>query len=54
MWAELISIAAYIKNRSPVSGLEKTSFKLWHNWKADLSNLWIIGCTAYAHTPNKG
>ena len=54
MWAELIITAAYIKNRSPASGLPKTPYELWHNKKPDLSNLHIIGCTAYAHTLKQG
>ena len=54
IWAELINTATYLKNWSPAIFQNKTPFELWNEQWPDLSNLWIIGTIAYAHTPNQG
>lgn len=56
-WAEAISTAAYIRNRSPTRALEnQTPFEVWFNKKPNVSNLQIFGCKAYAldKTKSKG
>ncbi|KAH9764272.1 hypothetical protein KPL70_001465 [Citrus sinensis] len=49
-WAEAVTTAAYLINRSPSSALGfKTPQELWSGKPPDLSNLRIFGCPAYAH-----
>lgn len=51
-WAEAISCAVYIRNRSPTAALNnKTPYECWFGQKPDLSNLRVFGCVAYAHVP---
>jgi hypothetical protein len=49
-WAEAISTAAYLVNRSPTSTLKKISlFEAWHKKKPNISHLKIFGADAYVH-----
>ncbi|KAH9781841.1 hypothetical protein KPL71_008631 [Citrus sinensis] len=49
-WAEAVTTAAYLINRSPSSALVfKTPQELWSGKPPDLRNLRIFGCPAYAH-----
>ncbi|KAH9684692.1 DNA (cytosine-5)-methyltransferase [Citrus sinensis] len=49
-WAEVVTTAAYLINRSPSSALGfKTPQELWSGKPPDLTNLRIFGCPAYAH-----
>ena len=49
-WAEAVTTAAYLVNRSPSSALQfKTPQEVWSGKPPDLSNLRIFGCLAYAH-----
>ncbi|KAH9782268.1 hypothetical protein KPL71_008823 [Citrus sinensis] len=51
LWAETLSTACYIVNRSPSSGINfRTPIELWIGKPADYSNLRVFGCPAYAHT----
>jgi len=51
-WAEALSTAVYLRNRSPTKGLQGiTPFEAWHGVKPDVSSLRIFGCCAYAHIP---
>ena len=51
-WAEALSTAVYLRNRSPTKALEGiTPFEAWHGSKPDVSALQIFGCCAYAHVP---
>ncbi|KAH9648835.1 hypothetical protein KPL70_025759 [Citrus sinensis] len=51
LWAETLSTACYIVNRSPSSGINfRTPIELWTGKPADYSNLRVFGCPAYAHT----
>jgi len=43
----------YLKNRSPTSAVTTTPYELWHGVKPNLSNLRIIGSTAYVHVPKE-
>ena len=49
-WAEAVTTAAYLINKSPSSALSfKTPQELWSGKPPDLNNLRIFGCPAYAH-----
>ncbi|KAH9679839.1 hypothetical protein KPL71_026297 [Citrus sinensis] len=49
-WAEAITTAAYLVNRSPSATLHfKTPQEVWSGKPPDLSNLRVFGCLAYAH-----
>ena len=49
-WAEALSTATYLRNRSPTKVLESiTPFEAWYGRKPDVSDLRIFGCSAYAH-----
>ena len=51
-WAEALSTATYLHNRSPTNTLEGiTPFEAWSGTKPDVSSLHIFGCSAYAHVP---
>ena len=51
-WAEALSTAVYLRNRSPTKALEGTTpFEAWNGSKPDVNNLHIFGCSAYAHVP---
>ena len=50
LWAEALSTACHIVNRSPSTGINfKTPYELWYGKPADYSSLKIFGCPAYAH-----
>ena len=49
-WAEAISTAVYLRNRSPTKVLEDmTPFKAWVKQKPCVEHLRVFGCDAYAH-----
>ncbi|KAL5768311.1 hypothetical protein ACOSQ2_015094 [Xanthoceras sorbifolium] len=49
-WAEAISTACFLVNRSPSTAIEfKTPEEVWSGKPADYSNLRIFGCPAYMH-----
>lgn len=52
-WAEALSTAVYLKNRSPTKSLPKTTtpFEVWSGEKPDVSHLRVFGCNAYSHIP---
>ena len=50
-WAEAVVTANYLRNRSPVSGRDKTPYELFFGTKPDVSNLRTFGARAYALTP---
>ena len=52
MWAEAISTAGYLINRSPSMTINcKILEEIWTGHPCDYSNLKIFGCEAYALTP---
>ena len=51
VWAEAVYTANFIRNRSPVSGRDKTPFELFLGTKPDVGELRIFGATAYAQVP---
>ena len=49
-WAEALSTAVYLRNRSPTKALEGiNTFEAWSGTKPDVSSLCVFGCRAYAH-----
>ena len=51
-WAEAISTAVYLRNRSPTISLPGiTPFECLFNRKPDVSNLKVFGCLSFAHIP---
>jgi len=49
-WGEAVSIAIYLKNRSPTSALNnKIPEEIWPGKRIDLSHLRVFGSKAYAH-----
>ncbi|CAB0017700.1 unnamed protein product, partial [Nesidiocoris tenuis] len=53
LWGEAVLAAAYLKNRTGTSTLEKgvTPAEVWYGYKPDLSRIRVFGCTAYIHIP---
>eukprot|EP00794_Sanderia_malayensis_P007838 gene7838-biopygen6374 len=53
-WAEAVSTANYLRNRSPTSALENaTPYERFYKQKADVSNLRVFGCNAMVHIPDQ-
>ena len=53
-WAEAISTAVYLKNRSPTKILEnKTPFEAFYGYKPEVNHLRIFGSKAFAHIPKE-
>ena len=51
-WAEALSTAAYLVNRSPTRTLDgKTPFEAWYGKKPNVNHLRVFGCCAYTHVP---
>jgi len=51
LWAEAVTTANYIRNRSPVSGQSKTPRELFFGDKPEVSNMKTFGAKAYVHIP---
>lgn len=53
-WAEAMSTAVYLKNRSPTRSLEfKTPFEALYGYKPTIKHLRVFGCKAFAHIPKE-
>lgn len=53
-WAEAVSTAAYIVNRSPSRALSGvTPYERWTGSKPDVSHMKIFGCKAMVHIPKE-
>ena len=51
-WAEAVSTAVYLRNRSPTKAVkEKTPYEAWHGEKPKVEKLRVFGCDAYSHIP---
>ena len=51
-WAEALSTAVYLCNRSPTKAVEgMTPFESWMGEKPAVDHLRVFGCSAYAHVP---
>lgn len=53
-WAEAVSAAVYLKNRSIASGLnDKTPYEMWHEKKPILSHIRIFGSSVMVYVPKE-
>jgi hypothetical protein len=53
-WAEAVSTACYLVNRSPSSALDDTTpHEVWSGNKPSLQHLRVFGCDAYVHVPKE-
>jgi hypothetical protein len=53
-WAEAVSTACYLVNRSPSSALDDTTpHEVWSGKKPSLQHLRVFGCDTYVHVPKK-
>ena len=51
-WAEALSTAAYLVNRSPTKTLDDiTPFEAWYGKKPNVNHLRVFGCLTYIHIP---
>lgn len=53
LWAEALSTANYLRNRSPVSGRLLTPWELFYGTKPDVSNLRVFGARTYSLIPKQ-
>ena len=54
LWAEAVSTACYLVNRSPSSALDDTTpHEVWSGKKPSLQHLRVFGCDAYVHVPKE-
>ena len=51
-WAEALSTAIYLRNRSPSKAVKDTThFEVWRQKKPTATHLRVVGCKAYTHIP---
>ena len=51
-WAEALSTAVYLRNRSPTKAVDGiTPCEAWTGKKPDVAHMCVFGCEAYAHIP---
>jgi hypothetical protein len=51
-WAEALSTAVYLRNRSPTKAVEdKTPYEALTGNRPDVKHLRVFGCVAYSHVP---
>jgi hypothetical protein len=54
LWADVVSMACYLINRSPRVTLGgKVAKEVWTNNEVDYSRLRVFGCPAYVHLPSE-
>jgi hypothetical protein len=53
LWAEAVVTANNVRNRSPVTGRDKTPWELFFGTKPDVSHLRIFGARVYTLTPKE-
>ena len=51
-WAEALSTAVYLRNRSPTKAVkDKTPYEAWSGDRPNVKHLRVFGCIAYAYVP---
>src|SRR6201995_4485840 len=50
-WTEVARAVIWLKNRSPVTGRDKTPYELWTGYRPDISHVRILGSKCYAKRP---
>ena len=54
LWAEAVSTAVYLRNRSPTSSFKgATPYERWYGVKPDVEHLRIFGCNVMVHIPDE-
>ena len=53
LWADAMCTASYVRNRSPVTGLDKTPWEAFTGRRPDVSHLRVWGCKAFVHVPKQ-
>jgi hypothetical protein len=53
LWGEAVVTANYLRNRSPVTGKDKTPWELFFGNQPDVSNLRTFGAQAFVHVPKE-
>ena len=54
IWAVVVNIACYLKNRSPTSAsVNKTPHEVWSGKKHSIAHLKVFGCDAFMHVPKE-
>jgi hypothetical protein len=53
LWAEAVTTANYIRNRSPAAGVTTTPYEAFYDRKPDVSAFRVFGAAAYAQVPSK-
>ena len=54
LWAVVVDIAYYLKNRSPTSTpVDKTPHEVWSSKKPSIVHLRVFGCDAFMHAPKE-
>ena len=54
LWAEAVSTAVYLRNRSPTSSFKGvTPYERWYGLKPDVEHLRIFGCSVMVHIPGE-
>ena len=54
LWAEAVSTAAYLRNRSPTSSFKgETPYSRWYKVKPDVGHLRVFGSDVYVHIPDE-
>jgi hypothetical protein len=53
LWAEAVTTANYIRNRSPTSARAKTPWELFYGVQPDVSAFRVFGARAYSHVPKQ-
>ncbi|PRQ23286.1 putative RNA-directed DNA polymerase [Rosa chinensis] len=52
-WAEAVSCAVYILNRSPSRSIDgSTPYEVWSGHKPNIQHMRVFGCIAFAHVPD--
>jgi hypothetical protein len=52
LWGEAVHTACYLKNRTPIRGMDKTPEELWSGKKPNGAHLRVFGCVAFTHIPS--
>lgn len=53
LWAEAVTTANYVRNRSPTSGKDLTPCELFWGKRPNVSHLRVFGCPAYVLVPHE-
>lgn len=52
-WEKVVGTACYIKNKSPITLVQKTSYEIWSHKKPSFVHLIVFGFDAFVHIPKE-